>query len=186
MLANYWVFRGRALLITLALAVMMMLANQFLDRSVFSLFGHGSQLPAYVGLFICGIMFSYFYHGVFVPGGYQPRLPALLRSVLSLSGILILIALVLLSIDLLFDKGTFYSTKFPGWFSFGAGLVILFSLITPGSLLQRTMSFTPLRALGVVGFSFYLIHPYVISLVVGVQNFYYGYTLRPYVNTVIT
>ena len=64
-----------------------------------------------------------------------------------------------------------------GWFGMGAGLFILFTLLARGSLLDRLMCFGPLRAVGLVGYSFYLLHPMMISCVRATTVYFADYYL---------
>jgi peptidoglycan/LPS O-acetylase OafA/YrhL len=55
--------------------------------------------------------------------------------------------------------------------------LILLALLTSGRLYSSLLSWRPLRAIGLVGYSFYLIHPVMISLVTGMHDYYLGHGL---------
>ena len=175
MIINYLLFRGNSVWIIAALIIMMLLANEYLDKSVLTMYGEGETRPAFAGIFICGILFSYIYHGIIAKNNIPQLQQAFVKHSLSITGIALLILFVLLSTDTLLAPKPLYAFRHFGWFGFAAGLIILLVLITPGSLYDKLLSWLPLRALGLVGFSFYLLHPHIISLVKGMQDYYLGY-----------
>lgn len=63
----------------------------------------------------------------------------------------------------------------PGWFGLAAGLFILLALLANNTLLGRMMRYLPLRAVGLVSFSFYLLHPMMISCVRGASIYFFDY-----------
>ena len=176
MAGNYLLFRGRPVLIVISLAVLMVLANLYLDKSVISMHGNIVR-PAFVGVFLCGILFSYLYHGVFVSSTSQALQSPWFKHAASLLGIVTLVLFVLLSTDTVLEPKTYLALQYPGWFGLTAGMLILLVLISPRSLYDRLLSWLPLRAMGLVGFSFYLIHPIIITLVKGMQDYYLGYRM---------
>ena len=179
MTANYLLFRGRPAWVIATLAVMMVSANLWLDKSVISLYSVNIIRPPFVGVFICGMLFSYIYHGIILKKEIGLLQSPVLRSAISLLALLTVFMYVLLGTDTLFAPGTYLPHKVPGWFGFVAGMLILAVLLTPGTLYSRLFSWTPLRALGLVGYSFYLWHPMVISLVKLLQDHYLGFRTHP-------
>ena len=177
MMANYLIFRGRAIWIVAALAVIMVMSNIYLDKSVISMYGGNFTRPAFVGIFICGILFSYLYHGVIAKSTSQIFQSKKIKSMASTAGIILLICFVMLGTDTLFEPKTYLAHSHPGWFGFAAGMMILLVLMAPRTLYDQLLSWLPLRALGLVGFSFYLLHPIVISMVKGIQDYYFGYRM---------
>lgn len=175
MIFNYLVFRGRALPVVIALSIIMVLSNMYLDKDIISMFGGNHVRPAFVGIFICGIMFSYLYHGVVLNNSSLPVLSSTTKRVISIAGIALIIGFVVLPTDNLYDSKIYYAHIYPGWFGFAAGMMILLVLIAPGTLYDKILSWLPLRAMGLVGFSFYLLHPHIITLVKGMQDYYIGY-----------
>jgi peptidoglycan/LPS O-acetylase OafA/YrhL len=69
----------------------------------------------------------------------------------------------------------FDASTHPGWFGFIGALLIFLTVMAKGTLLERLMTLLPLRAMGIVGFSFYLLHPQVISCVRGVSTYFTSY-----------
>ena len=179
MLGNYLLFRGNPIRVVSGLLVLMVLANVYLGKSVLSIYGQNTAMPAFVGIFICGILFSYIYHGLIYPDRDRITRSAMARHGFSLLGIVLLSAYVLLATDTLFEPGELIVSEHRGWFAVAAGSLILLALISPNTLYDRFLSWTPLRAVGLVGFSFYLLHPTVISLTRAMQDYYLGFRLNP-------
>ena len=179
MTANYLLFRGRPPWIIATLAVMMVSANLWLDKSVISLYSISISRPPFVGVFICGMLFSYIYHGVILNREIKFLQSPLFRRGASALALVTVFFYVLLGTDNLFEPGTYLPHKIPGWFGVTAGMLIITVLVTPGTLYSRLFSWTPLRALGLVGYSFYLWHPMVISLVKLLQDHYLGFRTHP-------
>lgn len=51
----------------------------------------------------------------------------------------------------------------------------MLSLLAEGSFFAVLMKFTPLRAVGLVGYSFYLLHPMMISVVRAATKYFADY-----------
>ncbi len=176
MVVNYLLFRGRPLWIVAALATIMVAANLWLDKSVMSLYSLNVPHPPYVGIFVCGMLFSYLYHGVILKHDAFFLSSRQFKFWASLVGIVSLSTYILLATDVL-RPGYYLPIKYPGWFGVAAGVMILLALVTSGRLFSNLLSWTPIRAIGLVGYSFYLIHPVMISMVGGMFNYYFGFGL---------
>ncbi len=55
--------------------------------------------------------------------------------------------------------------NFPKLFAILLALILLLLLVAPHSALGSVLKWLPLRAVGIVGFSFYLLHPFVIQFI---------------------
>ncbi|HBE91859.1 MAG TPA: hypothetical protein DDW55_04775 [Gammaproteobacteria bacterium] len=177
MIANYLLFKGRAIWIVAALAMLMLLSNLYIDKSIISLHSLNTSRPAFIGIFICGILFSYLYHGILMGSNNRILRSDRFKTIVSITGIILLFGFILLPTDALFSPKTYLALRYPGWFGIASGILIVLVLIAPGTLYDKLLSWLPLRAIGLVGFSFYLIHPIVITLVKGVQDYYFGYRM---------
>ena len=176
MIVNYLLFRGRPLWIVAGLTAIMVAANLWLNKSVVSLYSLDVQHPPYVGIFVCGMLFSYLYHGIILKYDAFFLSSRQFKFWASLVGIVLLFTYILLGTDAL-RPGYYLPIKYPGWFGVAAGVMILLALVTSGRLFSGLLSWTPLRAIGLVGYSFYLIHPVMISMVGGMFNYYFGFGL---------
>lgn len=182
---NYFLFRGKPIRVVCGLLVLMVLTNIYLGKTVLSIYGQNIAMPAFVGIFICGILFSYVYHRVIYPNRDRITRSAIARNAFSILGIVLLGCYVLFSTDTLFEPNTLVVSEYRGWFAVTAGILILLALISPNALYDRLLSWTPLRAIGLVGFSFYLLHPTVISLTRGMQDYYLGFRLSPEIQLIV-
>ena len=174
---NHLVFRGRAILIVVALGLLMLAANTWLDRSVLNLHSVPADHRAYAGIFIAGMAFSYLYHGVILQNRTAWLTSPRFKFWASMAGFAILAAYVLYSSDTMFSKGYYPPLRVPGRFGIAAGIIILLALMTSGHWFSKFLALTPLRAIGLVGYSFYLIHVVIISLVTNMWEYYFGYSI---------
>jgi peptidoglycan/LPS O-acetylase OafA/YrhL len=179
MAVNYIIFRGRVAWVIAALGIIMLAASLWLNKSVISLYSVNTPHPPYVGIFVCGMLFSYLYHGIILKHGVAWFSSRRFKFWASIAGIALLFTFVLIITDIVFKHGTLLAIRYPGWFGIAAGFLILLALLTSGRLYSSLLSWQPLRAIGLVGYSFYLIHPVMISLVTGMYDYYLGHGLSP-------
>lgn len=151
---------GLRIVLTLILAVYL---NNNLGTEFIYIYGNGRRLVLWAGIFLTGVCLSYFYHSPYIKFLQQRS-----KLLLNICG-LILLGIVLFSsdsaLDLIFNKQINYTWIYTGIFGYIAALLLLFTIIYNGSVLNRIMSCYPLRAVGIVGFSFYLLHPNVIHMI---------------------
>lgn len=174
---NYVIFKGRTALIVTGLAIMMIATNIWLDRSVISMHGVPTDHRTFGGIFICGMLFSYLYHGGILHHKIKWMHAHTFKLIASWLGLALLFGYILLGTDTLFKPGYYLAHKSPGQFGVAAGILILLALMTSGQFFSKLLSYTPLRAIGLVGYSFYLIHPVIISLVGGMWEHYMGFKM---------
>jgi len=177
MAVNYLVFRGRAIPVTIALALLMLAANTWLDRSFISMHSVLTDHRTFAGIFICGMLFSYLYHGGIIHNQLSWARSKLFKLNASWLGLVLLGGYILLGTDTLFKPGYYLAHAVPGQFGVAAGIIILLALMTSGQFFNRLLSWPLLRAIGLVGYSFYLVHPILISLVDGMWQHYLGYKI---------
>ena len=63
----------------------------------------------------------------------------------------------------------------PGLFGIGAMLLIVTTLLSGSSFLNRLMSLLPLKAVGIVGYSFYLLHPIILDSLRSLVDYFANY-----------
>lgn len=171
--ALYLLFRGNGLLSVLFLLTLLVLANRYLSTSIVSLYGYGKKLEPMIGIFLAGMMFSYLYHWLGGNALFMRLDRDTVRRLCSIAGLFLLGVLIVLSARLVPEMRSFNALYHPGIFGFAAGLFILLVVLADDTLLSRIMSFYPLRAVGIVGFSFYLLHPALIGFIrTEVQDFF--------------
>lgn len=149
----------------LVLALVATLANLYLDASVFALNGNGRWLPFHLGIFATGMAFCYAYH--WPPLAALCARPAVNRA-LDAFGLLLLLLLFatarhyhesyLADVPGLGSLRAPMGWNYPGTYGVACSALIFVALVCPGGWLHRLLSSFPLRALGIVSFSFYLLH----------------------------
>ncbi|MEE4165125.1 MAG: acyltransferase [Desulfocapsaceae bacterium] len=176
MIANTLLYRLRPFLSIVLFLILIIVSNMFLDGNIIRLYGNGASLKPLVGIFFSGILFAILHNQITA----STRLSGVFgtpaaRRIMALTG-LALIAVVLVLFSPAFNRQLpFDASTHPGWFGFLAALFIFLTIMSKGSLLERSMNALPLRAMGIVGFSFYLLHPQVISTIRAISMYFTSY-----------
>lgn len=161
----YIVLRGSRLFAICFLLILLVLANLYFNKSVVSFYGQGQKMQSMIGVFLSGMVFSYLYQWLGSNPVFQRMARSHVRQVCSFSGLMLLIVILILSARVIPGlKGLNALSDF-GIFGFGAGFFILLVVLANNTLLSRIMNFYPFRAVGLVGLSFYLLHPMIITFV---------------------
>ena len=173
MASAYLICRNNRMLYIVFLAVCAYCAHRFLSADLITLYGNNANLKPFAGIFLTGVAAAFIYSYV------TPRFPALQRplsiTLFSLSGIVILGSCLFMSAHP-FEHLTHINPLLrPGIFGFGAGLFILATMLARNSILDKTMNLLPLKAVGIVGFSFYLLHPKIIGCVRSATLYFWDY-----------
>ena len=157
-------FAGPKALAALFLLELSFIAFRYLTVHVISLYGENSSLPPKLGAFFCGSAFAYLSSLLAErleqeKGGRAPWMR------FSAAGLLLYVALLALSANDLLAPWGFNPRLYPGAFSLLSGLLILLAVFAGNSRFSAVVGCLPLRALGVVSFSFYLLHPLILQAV---------------------
>lgn len=165
MAMNYLLFRGRPWLIIAGLAVLTYLTHNYLSREVFSLYGMNRQdLRLFAGIFLAGMMSSYLYYGVYERSQfcrtYHERLN---RQLFSWMGLALLVGFLLGTTGTMWGLATIPGLTYYQWYGIAAAIFIFFIIGADNSILDRLLSLLPLRAIGLVSFSIYVLHPVIIK-----------------------
>jgi len=163
--AIYLLFRGNRLLAVIFLLLLLVVANRYMSTRLISLYGYGKKLEPLIGIFLTGMMFSYLYHWLGTNRFFLKLDRAHVRRFCSVTGIILLALLIVLSARLVPALEHSNALNNFGIFGFAAGLFILLLVLANNTLLSRIMSFLPLRAVGLVGFSYYLLHPTLLAFI---------------------
>ena len=178
MLLAYCVYRIAPWLYLPALSALCLLLLIKPELAVIQLRGNGLVRPPFLGWFLLGVVLA----------GLNPtltlirnRLTAAQGQVVGLLGILLLILLVAgscygITSKLVVENITL-PVSFSRLFAVGCTIMILLILIYPQSLLGRLFNITLLRSIGIVGYSFYLLHPMVIKLITDFGKKFWGVEL---------
>lgn len=161
----YILTRGKAIIALPLLALLALLTNQYFTNDVISFYGLSTMIQPRTGIFLAGMLVAYVYKEM------QRREFDLLvqdsrvwRIACSGAGLVLLVGLLYI--------GAHSSTLSPwlnvevhyGFYGFLLSLFILVVVLTNNAMLGRLMQVLPLRAVGIVGFSFYLLHPFLVPL----------------------
>lgn len=170
---NFYLWKGNVKLMIFFTLMISILLNNFLTHDWLYIYGNGRKLTLWVGVFMTGVCLSYFYHSPYIR--ILTKWPKLIHNVCGIS----ILIIVLLSSDsflnLIFNKNIHYSWN-AEIYGYIAALLLLFTISTEHSLLNKLMSLYPLRAIGIVGFSFYLIHAGVLNIVKAISLEFTGHT----------
>ncbi len=142
------------------------------------LYGYSRYRAPYLGWFMIGMLVAYAKPG---SSEWQDRLTDSWRQGLSLLGIILTLAMLVASSSWLTNMFTgtdiIAPSEYRALFAVAGALLMFLILICPDTLLSRIFSFTPLRAIGIVGYSYYLLHPMIIQAVMDFSLRYYNYEL---------
>lgn len=163
--AHLWLFRGSLPWTAGALAVLATVANLGLDEKVFAMEGGGTRLRFHLGVFLSGASAAYLVA--------WPRFRTLLRTpvvsrLLDAAGFVVLLWMFLAAPyfhEHWYGELPGFSSLHPmfAWTYRGtsgvlSALLVVAAVAIPNGALGRLLSWRPLRLLGIVSFSFYLIH----------------------------
>ncbi|MBO5497165.1 MAG: acyltransferase family protein, partial [Oscillospiraceae bacterium] len=163
-----------------ALLAAIVVATWMAHHRAIILYGNGESRTAMVGIFMSGMFFSLLHHAVHNSPLLQGQSGDRVRRTLGLAGATALLFLTLISYRLLpgFQPLDIYRNF--GYTGFLAAFIIFSVIISPGSLLAGCMGWTPLRAVGVVSFSFYLLHPTLIVLCRETSRYFFDVNPGPW------
>lgn len=136
------------------------------------------KLPLFFGVFLAGVFFSFLYSYCSAAASGSTRFNTLAGGLASPLGLAIIIFFVLFSTGHIIDQRIVYSQKYFSYYGFLAGFLIFCILSAKGRILDKILTLVPLRELGTVGLSLYLVHPMVKNLIDGFCNMYFGYKLK--------
>ncbi|MEN8189220.1 MAG: acyltransferase [Thermodesulfobacteriota bacterium] len=160
------------------LAAMIWSANTYLTPKVVSLYGSGNYIRPLVGIFLSGVLFSYIHYWFHTNQLLQRLARSLTRHGFSILGIVLLVALVATSPLKMKDITHFDANNHFGIVGFLCAVFIFLTVMSKDALLGKIASFPPLRAVGIVGFSFYLLHPTLIWFSQAVSQYYFNMKLE--------
>lgn len=163
----------------LALFLAMAAWNRFVGTEVIWLLGMDHiKLPLFFGVFLAGVFFSFVYSNSTPVAGDDARFSRITIGLASPLGFAVIIFFLLLSTGHIFDQRIIYSQRYFGYYGFLAGFLIVCILYAKGRILDKFLTLAPLRELGTVGLSLYLVHPIVKNLIDGFSTMYFGHKLK--------
>lgn len=136
------------------------------------------RLPLFFGVFLVGVFFSFVYSTYSAAAAVDVAVARIIGPLASSAGFVILLFFFLLSTGHIFGQNIIYSQKYFGYYGFLAGALIFCVLLAKGRVLDRVLTLAPLRELGIVGFSLYLVHPLVKNIVADFCKLYFDYKIE--------
>ncbi|OQX19789.1 MAG: hypothetical protein BWK76_03525 [Desulfobulbaceae bacterium A2] len=188
LLCIHLLFRGRVLVVVPALFALMLFLNTRVDQSVLPMYGmdHKAMRPM-AGVFLAGVLLAWLCHGTGLAARLRERGRAWEGRLVALLGLLLLAGGILGANGMLLGTRTVYAQLYFGWYGFAAAvLVACAALAAPASPLGRLLCLKPLRAIGVVSLSLYLVHPLVLQMCRTGLSQYFGRTLAAFPAFVVT
>lgn len=174
MALGYLICRTALWLHIIFLMVLIVAAHRFLTVDVIYLYGNNEHLKPMVGIFLTGTAAAFIYEFLKKNrGSVIGRRP--FPPLFSAAGLLILIVSLFMSSSPIAALEHINPFSRPELFGPAAGLFILATLLSKNSFLDRMMSSRVLRAVGIVSYSFYLLHPKIIDVVRGTSDYFASY-----------
>ncbi|MFH0781353.1 MAG: acyltransferase [Pseudomonadota bacterium] len=167
--------------ITLLMLLIAMVAwNGFVGSEIIWLLGMDHiKLKLFFGVFLAGVFFSFLYSYCSAGACVDSRFNRFARGLASPLGFAVIIVFFLFSTGHIIDKRIVYTHYYYyGSYGFLAGVLIMCILYAKGRVLDNFLNLAPLRELGTVGLSLYLVHPVVKNLIDRFCLTYFDYKLK--------
>lgn len=153
--------------------------NRFVGREMIWLLGMDYiKLPLFFGVFLAGVFFSFLHFHLSAARGGASRLNRVVGGFASPLGFTIIIIFFLFSTGHIIDQKFVYSQKYFSYYGFLAGFLIFCIICAKERTLDKFLTIAPLRELGAVGLSLYLVHPLVKNLIDGFGIMFVGYKIK--------
>lgn len=175
-LINHYIFRNVHLLCGLFLLI---LAYMFNNKTLYPILPLLYQIKyiSMIGMFMCGMSVCYLHKTDFIKN--NRFIKAISNS--NIIGIGLIVSLFLTHYIKRYTMGLDYIN--PGWIYKGnyflfIGIFLFFVIMSKKSLLYKALTFYPMRVIGVLGYSLYILHAMILYSV--------RYTIGNYVNTTLS
>jgi peptidoglycan/LPS O-acetylase OafA/YrhL len=168
-----------AAVVPIVLLAAIVVWNRYVDIGSIWLLGMDHRrLPLFFGVFLSGVFFSFGYSRLMAVINRSGRALVMLGRVGALVVPLILIFFLLFSTGHLLGQKMVLSQRFFGFYGFLAGLLVFAVVVARNTLTHRCLILAPLRELGKVGLSLYLVHPLVKSIIDNFSTMYLGWKVK--------
>ena len=171
----YLLFKRKYLWVILLLIILALTWYYFASPDVLSIYGLGRRHTPYFYVFLLGMAAGYFYYGVYL---YSESIQ---RYCMAVNKLLSLIALMTMAVCFFYASNLGIINEHISVWSFEftsaviATILVLLSAITSEKgIYNRILSLSLLRLVGIVGYSFYLIHPYAIAIFTNTFEFVFA------------
>lgn len=144
----------------LFLLALVVIAASHWGVNVVHFYGYGTSLTSHAGIFLAGVFFAYCHDGL----GWQQG-GRLLKNTSAVLALVLLVALVVMSGKLIPAWQAINFLSWPTSYGFLCGLAIFLAAFSAETAPGRLLANPLLRWVGIIGFSFYLIHPWLLGFV---------------------
>jgi peptidoglycan/LPS O-acetylase OafA/YrhL len=161
----YFLFKQRHLFSMMFLVVLAVAWYYLCSEDWVSIYGLGAQHAPYFYVFLLGMAIGYFYYGIFRSSEGLQNFCNNWSQAIGISMLFSMLAFFIYSSKLGDVNAPLLALNFPLLSAVIAAMLILSSaIISEKSIYNRILSLSILRLVGIVGYSFYLIHPYAIAI----------------------
>jgi len=174
MAVSYLLCRNRLLGHAIFIACCAVAAHRYLTIEQVTLYGNSVHLKPFAGIFLTGVAAAFAYNYVLSRFDSTLQRPAI-AALVSLFGIVVLCSCLVMSAHPFEQLDHLNPWRRPHIFGLAAGLFILATMLARNSLLDRTMNLLPLKAVGIVGYSYYLLHPVIIECTRITTRYFWDY-----------
>lgn len=162
LLINFFLIKKSPIFSLVFLLGMAVFLNETGDDWLEFMYGNGRMLPLWAGVFLNGVFISFLVH-------YPPfqRLPSVTKIANSTIVSLLFWAILFFPgqvLGLFMERKDDFTWEYFGNISYITSMLLLVVVVGSESLFAKTMRFMPLRAVGLVGYSFYIMHTTGLSL----------------------
>lgn len=162
----------------MVLAVLIYCFNTYMNRDIVSLYGYGTHLQPLVGIFLSGVFFAFLNGWLQKSGLLEKNGAHHVKKAVSVVGIVLLTGMITGCTDTIRDATRINIEHHFGIVGFLAAFFILAVALSEDTMLARLVSLLPLRAVGIVGYSFYLLHPKMMRFARDTTDYFLDYSLN--------
>lgn len=144
---------------------LILVSDNFLTNDLISLYGNSIKNSPKIGIFLSGVAFAYL-TSWFMDHPLHKRLDGrFIRSASSFAGLILFLLFLVFAFKYIPSLRLYNPLDRADIFGFISGLFLMVVVLGNSTWLGRLAGCYPLRAVGVVSYSFYLLHPVVLSMI---------------------
>ena len=163
--ACYFLFKQRYVFSMLLLTILAITWYYLGSSNWVTIYGLGRQHTPYFYVFLLGMTAGYFYYGIYSQSEKIQDFCQKWSYLLGVTVLCLMLVFFFYSSRLGIVDESFSVFKFPFASALIAAMFVLASAVLNNeSAYNRVLSLPPLRLIGIVGYSFYLVHPYAIAI----------------------
>jgi peptidoglycan/LPS O-acetylase OafA/YrhL len=171
-------FPKRRLFSLVIIGVLIYCANTYMNKEMVSLYGYGTSLQPLVGVFLSGVFFAFLHSWLQEIELLGKSWARYFKKVASVVGILLLTGMVAGCSDPIREVTQINIEQHFGIVGFAAAFLILIVALSDNTMIARLVGLLPLRAVGIVGYSFYLLHPKMMGFARDTSIYFFDYRLN--------